>query len=46
LDGTEFTDLEEAMAAYPLGWYHDCRGRERCRGTIIAVYGDRADGDL
>lgn len=42
VDGTEYSDLNEAMAAYPSGGYHACLGGSRCRGTVVAVYEEAA----
>lgn len=39
-NGTEFDTLEAATAAYPTGGYKDCEGLMRCRGTVVAVWGD------
>jgi hypothetical protein len=30
--------LEEVERTYPNGGYIDCLGRERCRGTVVAVF--------
>jgi HK97 family phage portal protein len=38
IDGTEFTTLDEAMAAYGAGSYIDCDGGIRCRGTVEAFW--------
>jgi hypothetical protein len=38
LDGTTFTDLAEARAAYASGGYVGCLGRLRCRGVIVALW--------
>jgi hypothetical protein len=38
LDGTEFSDLAAARAAYASGGYVECEGRLRCRGIIIATW--------
>jgi hypothetical protein len=40
IDGHQFDDLDEALAAYVGGWYHECFGRERCRGIVVAKYDD------
>lgn len=42
IDGSEFTSLRAAEAAYPSGGYIDCQGGGRCRGTMIAVW-DRGE---
>jgi hypothetical protein len=39
VDGTEYFDLDEAEADYPTGGYVECEGGLRCRGTLVAVYG-------
>lgn len=31
-------DLEDVERIYPNGGYVDCLGRERCRGTVVAVW--------
>lgn len=38
VDGTEYDTLEEAEQDYPTGGYHECEGRESCRGTLVKVY--------
>lgn len=43
IDGTRFATLTEAAAAYPLGQYHACLGRSRCRGFLFVVL-DGGDG--
>lgn len=40
VDGTEYKDVDEATLDYPTGGYVDCQGQERCRGTLVAVYGE------
>jgi predicted secreted protein len=45
IDGTEYPDLLAAEADYPTGGYMDCLGGPRCRGTIIAVYGEAPTAD-
>lgn len=40
LDGTEFADLAAARAAYASGGFVGCDGRLRCRGIIVATWGD------
>jgi hypothetical protein len=40
IDGTEYPDLDAAEADYPTGGYMDCLGGPRCRGTLVAVYGE------
>jgi len=39
-DGHEFDSLAAAEAAYPTGGFKDCQGLMRCRGTVVAVWGD------
>ena len=49
INGTVFGDTDdpaavaEAFAAYPMGGYTLCEGRDRCRGTLFVDYGDTAD---
>lgn len=39
IDGTEWGDLDEALAAYPnVTRYVDCLGRERCRGMLLGLW--------
>jgi hypothetical protein len=40
IDGHQFASQDEADATYPTGGYIDCLGRYRCRGVVIAVYGE------
>lgn len=40
VDGTEYTTLAEARAAYPVGGYMGCLGGSRCRGTLVTVWGE------
>lgn len=40
IDGAEFDTIEAATAAYPTGGYAGCEGLMRCRGTVVAVWGD------
>lgn len=40
VDGTEFDSLAAAKAAYLSGGYVGCLGRDRCRGMVVAVWGD------
>lgn len=42
IDGTEYASVADAEADYPTGGYKDCLGGPRCRGTIIATYGESA----
>lgn len=43
VDGTRFDSLQAAESIYPTGGHQDCLGGPRCRGTLVAVYGDEAD---
>ncbi|WP_317623753.1 phage portal protein [Catenulispora acidiphila] len=51
IDGTVFGDTDdpdavaEAFAAYPMGGYTLCEGRERCRGTLFVDYDVGPDSD-
>lgn len=38
IDGTRFTNLPDARAAYPSGGYTGCLGGARCRGTLVTVW--------
>ena len=38
VDGTRFTNLPDARAAYPTGGYTKCLGGARCRGTLVTVW--------
>jgi hypothetical protein len=38
IDGSKFDTMAELMEHYPTGGYVDCLGRDRCRGTFVAVY--------
>lgn len=38
VDGTRYTTLPDARAAYPSGGYIDCLGGNRCRGTLVTVW--------
>lgn len=38
IDGTRFTNLPDARAAYPTGGYTGCLGGARCRGTLVTVW--------
>jgi Protein of unknown function (DUF935) len=40
-DGTEFDSLADAEQAYPTGGYSECLGGDRCRGTVVAVFGEQ-----
>lgn len=37
-DGHEYDTLAEAKLDYPAGGYVHCRGGDRCRGTLVAVW--------
>lgn len=39
-DGTEYVSMIDASRDYPTGGFKDCLGQERCRGTLVAVYGE------
>jgi hypothetical protein len=41
-DGHKFDSLAAAEGAYPSGGYLHCEGDLRCRGTVVAVWGDSA----
>ncbi|MFM9656834.1 hypothetical protein [Streptomyces scabiei] len=38
IDGTRYTTLPDARAAYPSGGYTGCLGGARCRGTLVTVW--------
>lgn len=38
VDGTRYTTLPDARAAYPSGGYTGCLGGPRCRGTLVTVW--------
>jgi hypothetical protein len=40
IDGTEYQNLDDAERDYPGGGFTECAGRDRCRGTLVAVYGE------
>lgn len=42
-DETEFADIVAATVDYPSGGYSECLGGPRCRGTLVAVYGEGQD---
>lgn len=42
IDGTEYSSVDDTFDDYPTGGYFDCLGMERCRGTLVAVYGETA----
>jgi hypothetical protein len=39
-DGTEFGTMDDAEVDYPGGGFTECEGGERCRGTLVATYGE------
>lgn len=39
-DGTAYLTLEDAEKDYPTGGYSECEGGPRCRGTLVATYGE------
>lgn len=41
-DGQEFDSIAEARSDYPAGGFADCLGGDRCRGALVAVYGEEA----
>lgn len=45
VDGREYGSLREADADYPTGGYAECLGGPRCRGTLVAVYGEGSASD-
>jgi len=45
IDGTAYETIDDAESDYPSGGYTDCEGGPRCRGTLIAVYGEVATAD-
>jgi hypothetical protein len=38
IDGTEFSSLAAAIAAYPAAGFKDCAGMSRCRGFIFPLF--------
>jgi HK97 family phage portal protein len=38
VDDQRFTDYATARAAYPVGAYRECKGRTRCRGTVVPIW--------
>lgn len=40
VDGTEYNKLSDSERDYPSGGYVECSGGDRCRGTVVAVYGE------
>jgi 2'-5' RNA ligase len=45
VDGTRYSSLEAARAAYPTGGFIDCLGGPRCRGFIVAVWNEDEPDD-
>jgi len=43
-DGHEFASFAAAAEAYPTGGYKLCAGDLRCRGTVVALWGDEGNG--
>lgn len=41
IDGTRYQSIADAENDYPTGGYHNCLGGPRCRGTLVAVYGEQ-----
>lgn len=41
VDGTQYATLADAEQDYPGSQYVDCAGGPRCRGTVVAVYGEQ-----
>jgi hypothetical protein len=44
IDGTQYENVDDAERDYPGGGFTDCAGGERCRGMLIAVYGETEPG--
>jgi hypothetical protein len=42
IDGKEYDSVASASRDYPTGGYKNCKGGTRCRGTLVAVYGEEA----
>jgi hypothetical protein len=40
VDGDPYDTLADAIEDYPSGGYSRCLGGSRCRGTVVAVYGE------
>ncbi len=38
VDGTEYASMADARLDYPAGYYRDCEGGKRCRGTVRARF--------
>ena len=38
IDGTEYASLADARQDYPDGQYRNCRGGQRCRGTLVFLF--------
>jgi hypothetical protein len=43
IDNTSYLTLSDARKDYPTGFYKNCEGGPRCRGTIVAVYKAEAE---
>jgi hypothetical protein len=41
IDGTDYATLADAEQDYPSGGFTDCDGGPRCRGTLVATYGEQ-----
>jgi hypothetical protein len=46
IDGRRFDSLDEAMGQYGAGKYVGCLGGARCRGQLVAVFGQAASARL
>ncbi len=42
VDGKDYDDVDAAEVDYPAGGYRYCAGGLRCRGTLVATYGEVA----
>jgi hypothetical protein len=40
VDGKEYESLDDTIEDYPSGGFSRCLGGSRCRGTVVAVYGE------
>lgn len=45
VDGKRYETLDESKEDYPTSGYRKCEGLERCRGTVVAVWVEREEGD-
>lgn len=43
IDETQYDTMADAISDYPSGGFVDCQGGMRCRGTLVAVYGEGQD---